>query len=156
MGPNEKSVKMHCIPLILQLTCFCIDITLLISFLVVIKVIDLTAIKMCRGGRMFAPTKIWRRWHRKINVNQKRYAVCSALAGSALPALVMARGHKIEKIPEVPLVVANGIESVQKTSNAVKLLKDLNAYDDVERCKSSKKIRAGKVLLTSHLSWIDL
>ena len=111
---------------------------------------------MCRGGRMFAPTKIWRRWHRKINVNQKRYAVCSALAGSALPALVMARGHKIEKIPEVPLVVANGIESVQKTSNAVKLLKDLNAYDDVERCKSSKKIRAGKVLLTSHLSWIDL
>nr|KYP57070.1 60S ribosomal protein L4-1 [Cajanus cajan] len=29
---------------------------------------------MCRGGRMFAPTKIWRRWHRKINVNQKRYA----------------------------------------------------------------------------------
>ena len=101
---------------------------------------------MCRGGRMFAPTKTWRRWHRKINVNQKRYAMCSALAGSALPALVMARGHRIENIPEVPLVVANGIESVQKTSNAVKLLKDLNAYDDVKRCKSSKKIRAGKVL----------
>ncbi|XP_028402356.1 60S ribosomal protein L4-like [Dendronephthya gigantea] len=99
---------------------------------------------MCRGGRMFAPTKTWRRWHRKINVNQKRYAMCSALAGSALPALVMARGHRIENIPEVPLVVANGIESVQKTSNAVKLLKDLNAYDDVKRCKNSKKIRAGK------------
>jgi large subunit ribosomal protein L4e len=57
----------------------------------------------------------------------------------------MARGHRIENIPEAPLVVANGIESVQKTSNAVKLLKDLKAYDDVERCKNSKKIRAGKV-----------
>lgn len=34
---------------------------------------------MCRGGRMFAPTKIWRRWHRKVNINQKRYAVASAL-----------------------------------------------------------------------------
>ena len=34
---------------------------------------------MCRGGRMFAPTKIWRRWHRKINITQKRYAVASAL-----------------------------------------------------------------------------
>lgn len=99
---------------------------------------------MCRGGRMFAPTKTWRKWHRKINTNQKRYAMCSALAGSALPALVMARGHKIEKIPEVPLVVANGIESIQKTSNAVKVLKELNAFDDVERCKNSKKIRAGK------------
>jgi ribosomal protein L4 len=29
---------------------------------------------MCRGGHMFAPTKTWRRWHRKININQKRYA----------------------------------------------------------------------------------
>lgn len=33
---------------------------------------------MCRGGRMFAPTKIWRRWHRKVPVNQKRFAVASA------------------------------------------------------------------------------
>jgi hypothetical protein len=26
---------------------------------------------MCRGGRMFAPTKIWRKWHVKINQGQK-------------------------------------------------------------------------------------
>lgn len=133
---------------------------------------------MCRGGHMYAPTKVWRRWHRKINVNQKRcagwrcwgcpwlggastglpgtrqecylpaclltalpasscragtalsprflgtsshaprlrlpprtpicsYAVVSAIAASALPALVMARGHKIEAVPEVPLVVSD-------------------------------------------------
>lgn len=55
---------------------------------------------MCRGGRMFSPTKVWRRWHRKININQKRYAVVSALAASALPSLVMARGHKIEKVAQ--------------------------------------------------------
>ena len=30
---------------------------------------------MCRGGRMFAPTKTWRRWHRKVNINQKRCAL---------------------------------------------------------------------------------
>lgn len=52
---------------------------------------------MCRGGRMFAPTKVWRRWHRKINITQKRHAVASALAASALPSLVMARGHKIDQ-----------------------------------------------------------
>jgi large subunit ribosomal protein L4e len=62
---------------------------------------------MCRKGRMFAPTKTWRRWHRKINVNQRRYAVASALAASALPALVMARGHRIDEVPEIPLVVAS-------------------------------------------------
>merc|ERR1711982_174919 len=48
---------------------------------------------MCRGGRMFAPTKTWRRWHSKVNVAQKRYAVCSAIAPSGVPALVMAKGH---------------------------------------------------------------
>nr|BAG60494.1 unnamed protein product [Homo sapiens] len=26
---------------------------------------------MCRGGRMFAPTKTWRRWHRRVNTTQK-------------------------------------------------------------------------------------
>lgn len=41
-------------------------------------------------------------------MNQKRYAVVSALAASALPALVMARGHRIEQVPEVPLVIADG------------------------------------------------
>lgn len=42
---------------------------------------------------MFAPTKTWRRWHRRVNITQKRYAICSALAASALPALVMSKGE---------------------------------------------------------------
>ena len=89
---------------------------------------------MCRGGRMFAPTKTWRRWHRRINVNQRRYAMCSALAATALPSLVMARGHRVDNIGEVPLVVDNSIESLTKTKDAVKLLKALNAYSDVQKC----------------------
>lgn len=48
---------------------------------------------MCRGGRMFAPTRVWRRWHRKINVTQKRYATVSAIAASGVPALVMSKGN---------------------------------------------------------------
>merc|ERR1712241_107887 len=78
---------------------------------------------MCRGGHMFAPTKTWRRWHRRINVQQKRYAMCSAIAATGVPALVMARGHRVDRIPELPLVVSNEIESVKKTKDAVKVLK---------------------------------
>jgi len=99
---------------------------------------------MCRGGRMFAPTKTWRRWHRPVNQKQRRYAVCSALAASAVPALLMARGHKVDNLPEVPVVCTNAIESLTKTKGAVALLKRLNAYEDVEKCQNSKKIRAGK------------
>merc|ERR1712043_131364 len=99
---------------------------------------------MCRGGRMFAPTKTWRKWHRRINQKQRRYAMCSAIAASAIPALVMARGQKIDKGPEVPVVFSNAIESLTKTKAAVSLLQRLNAYEDVEKCQNSKKIRAGK------------
>jgi len=93
---------------------------------------------------MFAPTKTWRRWHRRVNVNQRRYAVSSALAASAVPALVMARGHRISKVKTVPLVVADeSFQSIKKTRQAVDLLKQVNAYDDVERAIHSKKLRAG-------------
>jgi len=98
---------------------------------------------MCRGGRMFAPTKTWRKWHVKVNQNQKRYATVSALAASAVPSLVLARGHKIEQVSEIPLVIGNGAESLTKTKAAVSLLKSINAFTDVEKVASSKKTRAG-------------
>merc|ERR1719201_1812488 len=43
---------------------------------------------MCRGGGMFNPTKIWRKWHRKINKTQKRHVMAAAIASTAVPALV--------------------------------------------------------------------
>merc|ERR1712227_1084671 len=99
---------------------------------------------MCRGGRMFNPTKTWRKWHRKINVNQRRYAVCSALAASALPSLVMARGHKISKVAECPVVMSADAEKCDKTSKAMKMLENLGALEDVEKSKSSRQVRSGK------------
>jgi large subunit ribosomal protein L4e len=60
---------------------------------------------MCRKARMFAPLKIWRKWHAKVNHTQRRHAIASALAASAVPALVLARGHKIDNVPELPLVI---------------------------------------------------
>jgi large subunit ribosomal protein L4e len=99
---------------------------------------------MCRGGRMFAPTKIWRRWHRRVNTHLRRYAVASALAASAVPSLVMARGHKVETVPELPLVLSDSVESVEKTSAAIKILKQVGAYADAEKAKDSVQIRPGK------------
>ncbi|KAJ6843684.1 uncharacterized protein M6B38_295400 [Iris pallida] len=99
---------------------------------------------MCRGGRMFAPTKIWRRWHRRVNVNQRRFAVVSALAASSVPSLVLARGHKIESVPELPLVVSDSIESVEKTSAAIKILNQIGALPDANKAKDSTAIRPGK------------
>ncbi|WFD35760.1 hypothetical protein MCUN1_002622 [Malassezia cuniculi] len=98
---------------------------------------------MARGGHMFAPTKVWRRWFVKTNQNQRRFATVSALAATALPSLVLARGHRIEQIEEVPLVIANDVESYTKTKEAVAVLKALNAYEDVVKVSNSRKVRAG-------------
>jgi len=98
---------------------------------------------MCRGGRMFAPTKIWRRWHRKISVGQRRYAVSSALAASALPSLVLARGHRIENVPEFPLVVSDSLNRINRTKDAKAALTKIGAIADVEKARDSKKIRRG-------------
>jgi large subunit ribosomal protein L4e len=93
---------------------------------------------------MFAPNKIWRKWHRMTNTNERRLAICAALAASAVPALVIARGHRIGKLEEVPLVLSSGVESVQKTKDAVKILARHHADLDIARSEQSKKVRTGK------------
>lgn len=94
---------------------------------------------------MFGQLRTWRRWHRKVLKGQKRYAVASALAASAVPALVAARGHKISNLPEIPLVVANeALEGLGKTKKALAVLKKLKVDDDVSRVKYNVVHRAGK------------
>merc|ERR1712026_522658 len=99
---------------------------------------------MCRGGHMFAPTKTYRRWHRKVNVAQKRYAIASAIAATGVPALVMAKGHRVDHVAELPLVISDKIQSYTKTKEAHIFLKKSKAYSDIEQVYKSKRFRAGK------------
>jgi len=94
---------------------------------------------MCRGGRMFAPKKTWRRWAHVIKRNEKKYALTGAISATGVTSLVMARGHKIDRISEIPLVVSDDIQSYQKTSQAVGFLKRVRAIDDVFKSKKIKK-----------------
>ncbi|KZF20153.1 hypothetical protein L228DRAFT_249827 [Xylona heveae TC161] len=101
----------------------------------------------CRSGRMFAPTKVWRKWHQKINLNQKRFATTSALAATSVPALLLARGHHVSTVPEVPLVVSSTAfanAAISKTTAALALLKAVGAGADVNKVYGSRKLRAGK------------
>lgn len=99
---------------------------------------------MCRGGRMFAPTKPWRRWHRRVNVNQRRYALASAVAASGVPALVMSKGHVIDQVPELPLVVSDKVQEMTKTKQAVQFLRRIRAWSDIQKVYKSQRFRAGK------------
>jgi len=76
-------------------------------------------------------------------VNQRRYAVASALAATAIPALVAARGHRIDNVPELPLVISDALNSVSKTKEAKAVLKRIGASDDSDKARDSKKVRRG-------------
>uniref|UniRef100_A0A915CPC1 Ubiquitin-like protease family profile domain-containing protein n=1 Tax=Ditylenchus dipsaci TaxID=166011 RepID=A0A915CPC1_9BILA len=95
---------------------------------VVVELIDLT----------------YRRWHRKVNVAQRRHAIASAIAASGVPALIQARGHVIDQLAEVPLVFTDKIESFKKTKEAVGFLQRVNLWADIEKVYNSKRYRAGK------------
>ena len=88
--------------------------------------------------------KTWRRWHRKVNLKQRRHALASAIASTAVTSLVMARGHRIEKVSQLPLVVDDGFGEVAKTRDALAALIRLGAGDDLKKVGDKKKMRAGQ------------
>merc|ERR1712235_226843 len=57
---------------------------------------------------------------------------------------VMAKGHQIQGIPEVPLVVSDKVQSFQKTKDAVVFLRRNKAWADVAKVYATKRMRAGK------------
>lgn len=99
---------------------------------------------MCRGGRMFAPLKTWRKWQKRCNIQQRRFAMTAAIAATGVPALVMAKGHMVDNVPEIPLVVSNNVENYNKTKQAVSLLKSVGAWDDIKRVYATRRMRAGR------------
>ena len=53
-------------------------------------------------------------------------------------------GHRIEEIPEVPLVVSDKVQSYTKTKEAYIMLKRTKAYNDIDQVCKTKRMRAGK------------
>jgi large subunit ribosomal protein L4e len=99
---------------------------------------------MCRAGRMFAPLRVWRKWHRKVNLRQRRHALAAAISSTAVTPLVQARGHHVDSIPQLPLVFANTINNISQTKEAVAALNKYGVGADIERVIDAKALRAGK------------
>lgn len=99
---------------------------------------------MCRAGRMAHPLRTWRRWHRKVNLKQRRHALAAAIAATAVTPLVLARGHRVTQVPQLPLILQDSINTVNKTKQAVQILKTFHIDEDVLRVRNAKKLRAGK------------
>ncbi len=98
---------------------------------------------MAVGGREAHPPVPFMKIKKKINSKEKRKALASAIAASASKELVVARGHIVEKIPQLPLIVKDDLEALRTAKEAKNALVNLGLWADVERAKE-KKVRAGK------------
>lgn len=96
------------------------------------------------GGRRAHPPRVERTIHEKINRKERRKAIRSAVAATANPELVEKRGHHLDNIPQIPLVVEDDLCTVRKTKETREIFQKLGIMDDVIRSKTGKKIRAGK------------
>jgi len=94
-------------------------------------------------GRLTFPPKSEKRISKKINKKELKLATLSALAATSSKELIKGRGHTIVGDRDYPLIVSDDLEALSKNSEAEKVLKNLEVWDDVERA-SNRKIRSGK------------
>ena len=93
-------------------------------------------------GRKAHPPKAGKIWKLRINRKERLAALHNAIAAGFDRKTVMERGHKIEHVKHVPLVVADDLQSMSKTRELVAALGKLGLGEELERC-SRKTIRPG-------------
>lgn len=96
------------------------------------------------GGRRAHPPRPEKRLHEEINKREKNFAIRSAIAATAYKSWASKRGHVVDKVPALPLVVIDDVEKIGKTKDVKKLFEALGLWPDVERAAYGVKIRAGK------------
>lgn len=96
------------------------------------------------GGRRSHPIKTEKVLPKKINKKSYKLSMISAISSSGDYDWVKSRGHLIDNIPELPLVIDDKIQTVKKSSAAFKIFSELGLNMELDKSKKSKKIRAGK------------
>ncbi len=96
------------------------------------------------GGRQPHPPRSRKDIVKRIPRKESRLALCSAIAATASKEVIISRGHCIDNVPEIPLVVADSIEELTKTGELEAALTNLGVLSDLYRVRYSRKIRAGK------------
>jgi large subunit ribosomal protein L4e len=94
-------------------------------------------------GRLAHPPRSEKVIHLGANRKEKRLATDSAIAYTANLDAVKARGHRVEKL-DLPLVVADDIETVEKTSELMSFLEKVDLKAELERVEGGVKRNTGK------------
>jgi len=95
------------------------------------------------GGHQAFPPHSEKIIVKRINKKEKRFAVKSGIAATAVKELVEHRSHKVADVKQLPIVIDDDVESLTKTKEVAELFQSLGIWADVERA-DRQKTRAGK------------
>ena len=97
------------------------------------------------GGRRTHPPEANRNFSEKVNKKERKLAKNSAIAATSDPVLVESRGHIIEEVNYLPLIVTDDLESLKKTKDVHTAFKSLGlSYDLAKAKRRNSHVRAGK------------
>lgn len=95
------------------------------------------------GGHQAFPPKSGKNIRKGINNKERRLAIRSGIAATTNREIVAGRGHFIDSVGQLPIIVEDGVSSLTKTNEVKDLFVKLGLWPDVERA-NRKKIRAGR------------
>ena len=101
-------------------------------------------VTMARGGRRPHVTTPEKKIFKRINRKEVKLATAYAVAATGVRELVERRGHVIDKVLNIPLIVSNELETIGKTSVLMETLSILGLEPDINRVKENIKRRGGK------------
>jgi large subunit ribosomal protein L4e len=96
------------------------------------------------GGRQAHPPKVATRIVKNISKKEKQLALFSAIAATSDKETVQKRGHHIEDVLQIPLIVEDSFEALNRTKDVEQALTSLGVLPDITRVRDSRKVRAGK------------
>lgn len=96
------------------------------------------------GGRRAHPPRPEHSFDKKINRKERNLARASALAAVSVESTVRARGHRFKEGLTLPVVIDDGMESMERTGDIINVLESLGVIADIERARKGRHIRAGR------------
>ncbi|MDR1993796.1 MAG: 50S ribosomal protein L4 [Nitrososphaerota archaeon] len=95
-------------------------------------------------GRQPHPPRAEKIIVKNIPKKEAKFALISAIAATAEKQVVAARGHKIDSIIGLPLVVEDTIEGLSKTKDVEAVFANFGFDAELTRVRDSRCVRAGK------------
>ncbi|MGD2200441.1 MAG: 50S ribosomal protein L4 [Candidatus Bathyarchaeota archaeon] len=95
------------------------------------------------GGHQAFPPKSEKVIRKEINKKERRLAIRSGISATGNREAVARRGHAVDTVGRLPLIVDDEVQSLSKTREVRELFVKLGVWPDVNR-SDRKKIRAGR------------